>query len=65
MQRHRVRLAVAQLPDTQKEVLGLAYFRGLSHTEIAVALDLPLGTVKTRIRLAMRKLRRSLADENI
>ena len=63
MQRQRVRAAVAQLPDAQKEALGLAYFRGLSHTEIAEALDQPLGTVKTRIRLAMRKLRTLLVDE--
>jgi RNA polymerase sigma-70 factor (ECF subfamily) len=64
MQRRRVHTAVAQLPDAQKEALGLAYFRGLSHTEIAASLDLPLGTVKTRIRLAMGKLRQLLADEN-
>lgn len=65
MQRRRVRAAVAELPDAQKKALGLAYFRGLSHTEIAAALGLPLGTVKTRIRLAMRKLRRLLADEDL
>jgi len=64
MQQQQVREAVAQLPDEQREVLGLAYFRGLSHREIAEALDQPLGTVKTRIRLAMEKLRQRLVDEN-
>lgn len=63
MQQARVREAVAQLPDEQKAALGLAYFNGLSHSEIAATLDQPLGTVKTRIRLAMRKLRQLLDDE--
>ncbi len=57
-QRQRqVRWAVSQLPDEQKQALGLAYFQGLTHHEIAEALDEPLGTVKTRIRLGMQKLR--------
>jgi len=61
-QRERVRAAVARLPAEQKQVLALAYFQGQSHSEIALALDLPLGTVKTRIRLAMDKLRVMLTD---
>jgi RNA polymerase sigma-70 factor (ECF subfamily) len=52
----RVRMAVAQLPDDQRTVLAFAYFQGLSHREIAELLNEPLGTIKTRIRLAMKKL---------
>jgi RNA polymerase sigma-70 factor (ECF subfamily) len=52
-----VRWAVAQLPEDQRLALGLAYFQGLTHPEIAQRLGEPLGTVKTRIRLAMLKLR--------
>jgi RNA polymerase sigma-70 factor (ECF subfamily) len=43
----------------------LAFFNGLSHSEIAEALGEPLGTVKTRIRMAMQKLRASLGEEQI
>ena len=49
--------AVAELPAAQREVLEMAYYHGLSHTEIAAKLNQPLGTVKTRIKLAMVKLR--------
>ena len=59
----RVRWAVAQLPEEQKQALGLAFFQGLSHLEIAEALSEPLGTVKTRIRLGMQKLRLLLQSE--
>jgi RNA polymerase sigma-70 factor, ECF subfamily len=59
----RIRSAVAQLPLEQKQALGLAFFQGLSHPEIAAALGEPLGTVKTRIRLGMHKLRSLLQDE--
>jgi len=52
-----VRWAVAQLPEEQRSALSLAYFQGLTHPEIAQKLGEPLGTVKTRIRLAMEKLR--------
>jgi len=65
IQRRRVRAAIAQLPPEQKQVLALAYFKGYSHREIAEALDQPLGTVKTRIRLAMQKLREMLMEEQI
>jgi len=61
--RARVRVAVAQLPADQKQVLALAYFKGYTHRQIAEMLDQPLGTVKTRIRLAMQKLRQMLQDE--
>jgi RNA polymerase sigma-70 factor (ECF subfamily) len=56
-QARRVRAAVATLPPTERQVLEVAYFGGLSHTEIAAHLDLPLGTVKTRVRSAMARLR--------
>jgi len=64
IQRQRVRAAVAQLPAEQKQVLALAYFQGYTQTEIAESLSLPLGTVKTRIRLAMEKLRALLPAED-
>ena len=63
-QRQRqVRWAVTQLPDEQRQALGMAYFHGLSHPEIAEELGEPLGTVKTRIRLGMQKLRQLLQVE--
>jgi RNA polymerase sigma-70 factor (ECF subfamily) len=63
LRKQRVRAAVAQLPADQQEVLALAYFKGQSHREIAETLGQPLGTVKTRIRLGMQKLRQLLQDE--
>jgi RNA polymerase sigma-70 factor (ECF subfamily) len=60
-----VRKAIATLPVEQRQVLAYAYFRGYSHSEIAAVLKEPLGTVKTRIRLAMQKLRQVLEDSNI
>jgi RNA polymerase sigma-70 factor (ECF subfamily) len=50
----------ATLPDPQRVLLGLAYFEGLSHSEIAARTGVPLGTVKTRIRSAMETLRQTL-----
>jgi RNA polymerase sigma-70 factor (ECF subfamily) len=52
--------AISALPPEQQEALKLAYFGGLSHSEIADRTAQPLGTVKTRIRLAMNKLRQRL-----
>jgi RNA polymerase sigma-70 factor (ECF subfamily) len=59
----RVREAIATLPVEQKKVLALAYFKGLTHSEIADLLGDPLGTVKTRIRAGMQKLKELLKDE--
>ena len=53
----RVREAISSLPPDQKAALVLAYFQGLTHQEIAAQLGEPLGTIKTRIRTAMQKLR--------
>lgn len=58
--RRLVRGALAQLAEEQRVVLDLAYFSGLSHSEIALRTGIPLGTVKTRIRLGMNKLREEL-----
>ena len=55
-----VREAVASLPPEQRRVLTLAFFRGLTHRQIAELIGEPLGTVKTRIRDAMLKLRARL-----
>ena len=62
MQRERVQKMVAELPPDQRDALVLAYFRGYTQSQIAEALNQPLGTIKTRIRLAMQKLRK-LLDE--
>ena len=62
--RQRVRTALAQLPPEQSQALAYAFFQGYSHTQIAEALSEPLGTVKTRIRLAMQKLRQILYEDN-
>jgi RNA polymerase sigma-70 factor, ECF subfamily len=62
-QKERVRLAIALLPEAQRRALSLAFFQGLTHLQIARALGEPLGTVKTRIRDAMRRLRRELAED--
>ncbi len=57
MERERIHAAIAQLSEEQRRVLALAYFQGLTQSQIAESLGLPLGTVKTRIRLGMQKLR--------
>jgi RNA polymerase sigma-70 factor (ECF subfamily) len=57
-----IAVALAKLPAEQREVIELAYFGGLSQSEIAARTSLPLGTVKTRARLALEKLRAPLAQ---
>lgn len=60
----RMKQALADLPEEQRIVLQMAYFQGLSQPEMAAALNQPLGTVKTRVRLGLQKLRSALdADE--
>jgi RNA polymerase sigma-70 factor (ECF subfamily) len=58
----RVRGALVELPNEQSEVIGLAYFGGFTHSEIAEMLGMPLGTVKGRMRLGLEKIRVSLAE---
>lgn len=60
LDREYILAALSDLPEGQREVVVLAYFEGYSQSEIASKLDQPLGTVKTRIRLAMQKLRVAL-----
>ncbi|HEX8696537.1 MAG TPA: sigma-70 family RNA polymerase sigma factor [Longimicrobium sp.] len=59
--RRIVKEAVATLPPEQRQTVEMAYFRGMSQSEIAEATGQPLGTVKTRARLALMKLREALA----
>jgi RNA polymerase sigma-70 factor, ECF subfamily len=59
--RRLVAAAVAKLPPEQRQTVELAYFRGMSQTEIAEMTGQPLGTVKTRARLALNKLRDALS----
>jgi RNA polymerase sigma-70 factor, ECF subfamily len=65
MTRDRIRNALAILPEEQRKVLRLAYLNGYSHQEIAEFLGEPLGTVKSRIRIAMEKMRHALLETGI
>lgn len=60
---NKIRSAISQLPFEQRRVLSYAFFQGYSHSMIAEAINEPVGTVKTRIRLGMQKLRQMLRDE--
>ena len=57
LERERILKAMSGLPKAQREVIILAYFEGYSQSEMATRLRQPLGTIKTRVRLAMQKLR--------
>jgi RNA polymerase sigma-70 factor (ECF subfamily) len=63
--RRLIMVALADLPADQREVIELAYFIGLSQREIAERLNDPLGTVKTRVRLALQKLKGLLQHQGI
>lgn len=63
-QRRFLLRAIRELPAEQQKALALAFFQGMTHLEIAAFLGEPLGTIKTRIRLAMQKLRSFLASED-
>ena len=58
----RVKASIGSLPQDQREVVQLSFIEGLSHQEIANAIGLPLGTVKSRLRLSFVKLRHALGD---
>jgi RNA polymerase sigma-70 factor, ECF subfamily len=58
----RVRTALGSLPEDQSRVIELAYFGGFTHAEISGMLEMPLGTVKGRMRLGLDKMRRELQE---
>ena len=58
-----IRTAMDTLPAEQSQVIELAYFGGFTHTQIAEMLEVPVGTIKGRMRLGLEKLRRSLSQE--
>lgn len=64
MRRERIHTALARLPSDQRQTLFLAYFEGYSQSQIAETLRQPLGTIKTRMRLALQKLREFLQEEH-
>ena len=64
-QREQVREALGTLPQEQLKILELAYFSGYTHVEIAELLSLPLGTVKGRMRLGLKKIRDYFDSENV
>ena len=60
-----IRAAIHDLPERQGQVIQLAYFGGFTHTQIADMLEMPIGTVKGRMRLGLEKLRQHLSGEQI
>jgi RNA polymerase sigma-70 factor, ECF subfamily len=61
----RVQRAVSALPEHEREVVELAYWKGLSQSEVASRLQIPLGTVKTRTRAALARLAEALEGEDV
>lgn len=64
MDRDAVRAAILGLPDDQRTAVQMAYFEGLTHVDISEKTGIPLGTVKSRLRLALVKMRATLRGEN-
>jgi RNA polymerase sigma-70 factor (ECF subfamily) len=64
-QREQVREALGALPPEQLKILELAYFSGYTHVEIAELLGLPLGTIKGRMRLGLKKMRERFDSEGV
>jgi RNA polymerase sigma-70 factor (ECF subfamily) len=62
-QAQHVKAALGNLPEEQRGVVHLSFYEDYTHAEIASQLDLPLGTVKSRIRLAFQRIRSSLGEE--
>ena len=62
---HTIRVALGSLPEDQSRVIELAYFGGFTHSQIAEMLEMPIGTVKGRMRLGLEKLRRALVAEGV
>jgi RNA polymerase sigma-70 factor, ECF subfamily len=65
LERTQIREAFAQLPDAQRRTLELAYFGGYTHVEIARQMDVPLGTVKGRMRIGLEKMRSFLEARGV
>jgi RNA polymerase sigma-70 factor (ECF subfamily) len=65
LERKQVREALAALPDEQRRTLELAYFGGLTHNEIARQMEVPLGTVKGRMRIGLEKVRSFLLARGV
>lgn len=65
VQSYQVRAALKKIPPDQRQVIGLAYFQGLTHIAIAESLHIPLGTVKARMRLGLQHLKRTLLESGV